>query len=91
MPIERAARALIKSESGYDDWDALGFELQEEVRANICAVLEALRDPSPAMLAAGEKFLRQQVGLGFEGGALEHAWHLMLDALLASRTNPTRH
>jgi len=90
MPIERAARALIKSESGYDDWDALGFELQEEVRTNICAVIEALRDPSPAMLTAGQRALRGQFGSRLAGQHLECAWQMMVDALLASRAWPTK-
>ncbi len=91
MPIERAARALIKSESGHDDWDALGIELQEEVRANVCAVFEAVREPSPAMLAAGERLFRQQFGSGIRHDDVEHAWHVMVDALLASRANATKH
>lgn len=91
MPIERAARALVQSESGHDDWDCLGSELQDEVRSNVCAAFAAIRDATPSMLAAGEKFLCRQLGHAVAQEDLQKTWHIMVDALLAARTSPTRH
>lgn len=91
MPIERAARALVQSESGFDDWDCLGFELQEEVRDNVCAAFAAIRDATPAMLTAGEKRLRNRPGHAVTQDDVLQTWRAMVDALLAARPSPTRH
>lgn len=91
MPIERAARALIHSESGHDDWDCLGAELQDEVRENVCAALAAVREATPKMLIAGENCLRKQIGRSISLDDVQKTWSAMVDALLAARPSQTRH
>ncbi|AOR76585.1 hypothetical protein [Novosphingobium resinovorum] len=73
--IERAARELAKKQSGSDDWDALDAELQRELKDEVRAVLQAVREPSDAM---------KQVAVSF-GQAVypEDFWVEMIDAALA--------
>lgn len=40
-PLIKAARALLKAQSGTDDWDALDEELQATLVAEARAVIEA--------------------------------------------------
>ncbi|MHB9879070.1 hypothetical protein ACSMXM_05350 [Pacificimonas sp. ICDLI1SI03] len=43
-PLDRAARALAKAQSGTDDWDALDAELQDKLRDEARAVIEAFQE-----------------------------------------------
>lgn len=73
MPIERAARALVHSESGHDDWDCLGADLQDELCANVCATFAAVREATPKMLLAGQNCLRRQLGCSVSQDDLQKA------------------
>ncbi len=78
--IERAARALAKSESGSDDWDGLDEGVQQKLLANVRAVIEALREPSPEMI---EDLLLTEAGGGIDTLKVSDTWQVMIDALLA--------
>ncbi|WP_165912247.1 hypothetical protein [Novosphingobium sp. PhB165] len=81
--IERAARALAESESGHDDWDGLDKDLQEELKENARAVIQAIRLPSRAVSGEGEKCLGHEARHGIDWHDMEWAWTRMVDALLA--------
>jgi len=73
-PLYRAARALMKSQSGVDDFDALDDEMQKGLLDDVRAVLAAVREPSEAMWDAGfEIYPKYQ----------EEHWQAMIDAALA--------
>ncbi|MGO4169531.1 hypothetical protein [Novosphingobium sp. YAF33] len=91
MPIDRAARALVKSESGYDDWDGLGPELQTEVRSNVCAVFDAIVEATPAMISAAEAVLQHRSGETTDQEIVQAIWHAMVEAALDGRPCTTRH
>jgi hypothetical protein len=57
-PLERAARALAKAESGEDCFDDFDEDFQETFMAAARAVLEAVRDPSKTMCEVGANRLR---------------------------------
>jgi hypothetical protein len=50
--IERATRALAKSQCGVDDLDGLDEEMQAKLREDVRAVIAAMREPSAAILQA---------------------------------------
>ena len=75
-PLRRAARALMKSQSGVDDFDALDDEMQASLLDDVRAVLGQLREPSEAMIACGAQ------NEGSEVGAVI-AWQDMIDAALS--------
>ncbi|TCM22101.1 hypothetical protein EDF56_101782 [Novosphingobium sp. PhB165] len=83
MPlIDRAARALAKAEHGSDEWNGLTPEDQEVLRQNALAVISAIRVPSPAMTAAGEKLIGQERRHAIDHGDMHDAWQVMIDVLL---------
>ncbi|WP_313439039.1 hypothetical protein [Novosphingobium sp.] len=87
MPlIERAARALAKSEHGHDDWGGLGRDRQEEFRKTAIAVIQALRVPTPVMCEAGHKLLLQDRGLSVGSSDAHDAWQVMIDAAVGTAT-----
>lgn len=45
-PLTRAARALVLSQSGVDDFDALDEEMQQGLVEDVKAVLGAFREPA---------------------------------------------
>jgi len=51
-PLDRAARALMKSQSGVDGLESLPNELQEGLLNDVRATLLATRKPSEAMIRA---------------------------------------
>jgi len=51
-PLHRAARALMKSQSGVDDFDALDDEMQKGLLDDVRAVLSAMREPNEVMIEA---------------------------------------
>lgn len=51
--LTRAARALAKAQSGVEDFDLLDDEMQDTLRDNVRAVLEAIREPTDHMLSDG--------------------------------------
>jgi len=81
--IERAARALAKSESGHDDWDNLDPPLQDELRSNVRAVIAALREPSRWVSDAGEKYPGTENCHSIGRHDMHTAWTRMIDALLS--------
>jgi hypothetical protein len=52
-PLEKAARALAKVQSGTDEWDAYDQAFQETLIEAVRAVLQAIREPSEVMVEAG--------------------------------------
>lgn len=74
-PLRKAARAKVLIESGSDDFDALSEELQEQVIESVKAVLMAIREPSEAMVMAGDE---QPV---LDGS--DKRWRAMIDAAIA--------
>lgn len=73
--IETAARALAKQQSGTDDFDALDEGLQETLKAEVRAVLGAVREPSDSMAEAGR--------FPAEDDGPVACWTAMIDAALA--------
>ena len=74
-PLHRAARALMKSQSGVDDFDALDDEMQASLLDDVRAVVQALWEPSDAMIAAAQ-----------DNVTINHpadVWPAMVDAALA--------
>jgi len=84
-PLHRAARALMKSQSGVDDFDALDDEMQASLLDDVRAVLEALREPSPLMLTSAAYTLAGVTKEANEANEQE-AWRIfrrMIDAALS--------
>ena len=79
--IERAARALAKAQSGSDEWEGLDGDLQSQLKAEVSAVIEAIREPSEAMTSAGEEMLGEQRGHSVDASDLRDAWVVMADVL----------
>jgi|TARA_R100000501_G_scaffold10060_1_gene19702 hypothetical protein len=52
--LERAARALAKVQKGTDDWESLDEQLQQTLKDQVRAVLEAIRIPSYIQTRAGQ-------------------------------------
>ena len=52
-PLHRAARALMKSQSGVDDLDALDDEMQKGLLDDVRARIRALMENVTARIAAG--------------------------------------
>lgn len=80
--IERAARALMKAQSGDDGWDGLDDALQDQIRDEVRAVIEAIREPAEDMGLAGAQVL-QGSGCAANDGA-KAAWGAMIDTLLTT-------
>lgn len=74
--IDRAARALVLAESGGDDFDAFDAEMQDTIRANVRAVLAAIREPTESMVIAA------QLGDAWAMDDPEGMWREMIDAAL---------
>jgi hypothetical protein len=72
--IERVARALAKA-SGINDWEKSAQEFEDDARAAI----EAMREPTDAMLACGEQW-----GLPSDPMGLKR-WQEMIDAALEGK------
>ena len=79
--IERAAKALAQAQSGVDVYDALDEGMQETLKENARAVLEAVREPSEGMARA----MLANVPEGSDPGAFGAAWYGMIDAALAEQ------
>jgi hypothetical protein len=75
MTLDHACRALVLSQSGEDCFDGLEPEAQEVVRENMRAVLQAIKEPSEAMLDAAWACALAEDAAG--------VWRDMIDALLA--------
>lgn len=74
-PLRRAARALMLSQSGVDDFDALDPEMQAQVLKDVAAVLQACWEPSDAMILAAQ-----------DVATINHpadVWPAMIDAAIA--------
>ena len=74
-PLRRAAQALMKSQSGVDDFDALDDEMQASLLDDVRAVLKAMWEPSDTMIDAARDFV-----------TINHpadVWPAMIDAALA--------
>ena len=82
-PLQRAARALMKSQSGVDDFDALDDEMQKGLLDDVRAVLEALREPSKAMIVEGVAERHEQGVPEAWSLATENIWRAMIDAALS--------
>lgn len=84
-PLTTAARALVLAQSGVDCYEDLEPEAQESAREHVRAVLLAIRDPSDAMMAAGEydDYGPPGEGVWFGGSHLEDSWTRMIDAALS--------
>lgn len=78
--IERAAKALAKAQSGVDVYDALDEGMQDTLRENVRAVVEAMREPSERMAKAGAA---DMPGNTTPPHVAETAWQAMIDAALA--------
>ena len=72
-PIEAAARALAKKQSGADDYDALDEGLQEALKDEVRAVLGAIPRPSWKMLQAADNI---------EMAPWDSGWEAMINAAL---------
>lgn len=83
--LDKCARALAHSQCGEDCFDALEPEAQEGLRENVRAVLQAIREPSEAMIAAFvDKALHDDVlSHGGWPGYARDQWKAMVDAALA--------
>ncbi len=81
--IEQAARALVKERSGDDAWNGLDIELQEQLRAEVRAVIKALREPTEDMSLAGEQTL-QRWGHAADDDEAVATWSAMVDVLLTT-------
>ncbi|EJU12047.1 hypothetical protein QUC32_27430 (plasmid) [Novosphingobium resinovorum] len=91
MLIERAARALTRSESGHDDFEYLDFCLQEELRENVRAVMEAILDPTPVMIDAGATTLCSCSAEDNPSEVSTRVWQAMLGAALAQTRKDIPH
>ena len=82
-PLEKAARAMVKVESGEDCYDALDEAQQQAATEAFKAGLLAMRDPDPVMAAAGAQVVRkvhsEDGHEAFEGDAA-NVWRAMIDA-----------
>lgn len=78
-PLRRIARALVKSQSGVDDFDALDAEMQDSLLRDARAVLEAIREPSEAIMDAGADVIGSTLAL-HDGPEI---WRAMIDAALS--------
>jgi len=78
-PLYRAARALMKSQSGADDFDALDDEMQTGLLDDVRAVLRAVRDPNDLW--------GNQLPSGYKPGShsATQIWHSWIDAAIAER------
>ena len=88
-PIERAARALHRSrmERQYpkpDDhpWESLSPRDQKLRMLDVKVILNALRDPSEAMVSAGGEKTFAGSYSAAQAGAV-NAWRAMIDTILA--------
>lgn len=82
--VEKVARAMWDKRrdrlegtkwGGLPAWEVETDELRDEVRAEARAAIEAMRDPTPEMLA---------VGIGGAEGVKRRLWHLMIDAAVSN-------
>jgi hypothetical protein len=80
--IERAARALVKAQSGVDQWEGLDAELQLQLIIEARTVIEAIREPSDLMALAGERLLGDDRCHSVDVGDMRDSWIVMVDALL---------
>jgi len=76
-PLHRAARALMKSQSGVDDFDALDDEMQAGLIEDVKAVLDELFEPSDQMILVGVGELSDNPD---PKEAIKRAWQEMLKA-----------
>ena len=92
-PIERAARALAHAESGVDEWHLLDEDFQETLKASVCAVLLALREPDGLMKHVGAQVVRkvhsEEAEAEFEDDAAM-VWRRMIDAAVSDEVPLTK-
>lgn len=85
-PMVRAARALVLSQSGSDDFDRLDGNTQANVIENVRAVVQALREPTDEMAGAGAEII---AAVGPDESVVAHqsdarnVWRFMIDVALA--------
>jgi len=83
-PLHRAARALMKSQSGVDDFEALDDEMQAGLLDDVRAVLEAVKEPSKRMQSDGAfRIFRGERITEDDLSIARHAWRAMIDATLS--------
>lgn len=85
-PLEKAARALLASESnGEKQWDELDAITRGAFLRDARAVLQALREPSEGMVAAADNSdaLRWSAPGGLDFADWRKAWTFMIDAALS--------
>ncbi|MHB9878777.1 hypothetical protein ACSMXM_03810 [Pacificimonas sp. ICDLI1SI03] len=78
--IERAARALAKAQSSTSDWESLDKRLQQTLKNQVRAVLEAIRIPSYAQTRAG-----QDTADAITESRTSSVWQTMIDSILAEQ------
>lgn len=83
--MEIAARALAAARSGAGDYDKLAPAQRLALRSEVRAVLQAIRDPSDRMTAAGAEIVRNvhqgESDQAFRSDAA-NTWRFMIDAVL---------
>jgi hypothetical protein len=83
-PLINAARALVLAQSGADVFDDLEPEAQDAAVEHVLAVLRAIREPSPEMIAVGTVDADPELRSASD---LHRAavWQAMIDTILADR------
>jgi hypothetical protein len=85
-PIERAARALAKSQIGVDEWDAYEDEFKESLKNDVRAVVAALAEASTRMIGRGSLGM-PQARPSDALGAAQQCWNAMIDEALTDRAH----
>jgi hypothetical protein len=81
-PLEKAARALAKVQSGTDEWDAYDQAFQETLIEAVRAVLQAIREPSEGMIEAALLRETEWDTDSIRRECHANAWVTMIDAAL---------
>jgi hypothetical protein len=84
-PLDRLASYLASLHPKWREtsWDNIGEETREVFREDARGALKLLREPSQAMLDAGEYDDHHPSGTWFGGGLLEESWTRMIDSALS--------
>lgn len=85
-PVERAARALARHESGTDCYDGLDEAQQQTLQDSVRVVMDTFREPDRMMTEAGAEIVRnvhsEESGAAFEDDAA-NVWRVMIEAALS--------
>lgn len=88
--IERAARALLASESESTSWEFLDAVSQEKLKDHVRSILNVIREPDINMMEAGAEIVRY-VGPHESDeahlGDAANVWRFMIDVLLGEKDN----